>query len=191
MSATWRMSVDLPAMFGPGDEPEARLAPSARRPSDDVVGDEAPGGGELLDDRVAAVLEHELERVVHLGPREVVAVRDLGERARDVPRGEARGDRAQPLGVRRRARARARAKSSASRAAARSSACAILSARSSSSSQVKRSPLAIVCLRRHSLRRLVDVRAGDLDVPAEDAGVAQLEARPMPGLAQRAPRARR
>ena len=97
-------------MFGPGDEPEARRPSGVgRRVERDVVGHEAPGGGEPLDDRVAPVLDDELERVVDLGPHVVVAVRDLGERARDVPLREARGD----------ARAGARACAASSRTSAR------------------------------------------------------------------------
>ena len=52
-SATWRISVDLPAMLGPRDDQDL-LGGGIEA---DVVGDEAAGRREALDDRVAAVGE--------------------------------------------------------------------------------------------------------------------------------------
>ena len=120
-SATCRMSVDLPAMFGPvtSQRRAARRPCVRRRVERDVVRHEAPRGGELLDDGVARVLEHELERVVDLGPRR--SRRGARPRRARSPRPTRRGARRR---ARRRstcaarARARARAKSSASRVGA-------------------------------------------------------------------------
>ena len=128
--------------------------PSSARRATTSFGHEAPGGGELLDDGVARVLEDELERVVDLGARPVVAVRDLGERGGDVPRREPRGDRAHALGVRREVAHEVGEElglARATRAPRRARACRRAS---SSSSHVKRSPVATVCLRRHSVGAL-------------------------------------
>ena len=104
-------------MFGPVTS-QRRGPPARRASSDDVVGHEAPRGGELLDHGVAPSSIDELERVVDLRAHEVVAVRHLGERARDVPLREALRrprEAARPAAASSRTRP---AKSSASRAAA-------------------------------------------------------------------------
>ena len=51
ISATWRRYVDFPAMFGPGEHDDLRIAGRERR----VVRDERAGGERALDHRVAPV----------------------------------------------------------------------------------------------------------------------------------------
>ena len=190
MSATWRMKVDLPAMFGPvTSQRRARAVASrsarARRRARRRSGRSGrprrasrPRGGGRPRSRARASRRPRGARSRRGGPPRRARSRrpTAASRCADGAEPSRRASRARGRAPRR-ARPRARR--------ARSSACAILSASASSSSHVKRSPFAIVCLRRHSRGRLVDVRARDLDVPAEDARVAELQARDRPTLSRR------
>ena len=139
---------------------------------------------------MARVLEHELERVVDLRAHPVVAMGHLGERARDVPRREARRDRAEPLLLRREIADQTREELGLARGRALLGVGQLVGERVE---VVAREALAgrdrLLAPPRGG--RLVDVRARHLDVPAEDAGVSELQAGDARRLAQPAPRAPR
>ena len=143
VSATWRISVDLPAMLGPGDDQELL----GRRIEPDVVGHEAAARGEPLDHGVAAVGEVDHAPVVDHGPAVARAVRHLGQRRQRVGGGDARRQRQQALGAAWPPASRSAVKISSSIAMRRSSALRIFASNSASSAVTKRSALATVCLR--------------------------------------------
>ena len=128
---------------GAGDEQELL----GGRVEADVVGDEGPGGGQPLDDRVARVLRSIDAALVDLGPAIPVAVGDLGERGH-VSAAATRAASASRRSASAATRARSVVKISSSRRRARSSAARTVASSSSSSFVTKRSPLATVCLRR-------------------------------------------
>ncbi len=101
MSAFWRRNVDLPAMFGPVSSqmrPELRVA---RRRQIAIVGDERIAD-RLLDHRMAAALDDEVERAVDVRANIGAFDRKRRKPARNIEHGQrlgggldlvARGDR--------------------------------------------------------------------------------------------------
>ena len=172
-SAVCRRYVDLPPMFGPGQDHQ--LASWSRSASMSFGTNEL--AGVPLDDRVAPVDDRHLVAVVHVRLGVVADRCRVGQRGQHV---EARQRARGAAGARRHRPPRARAaprRARSSRSRMRSSAPRTFSSYSLSAGVMKRSPPAMVCLRMVVGRDVVEVRLRDLDVVAEDAVEADLERR--------------
>ena len=181
VSATCRISVDLPAMLGP----VTIRSCSAVGIEADVVRDEGAGGRQPLDDRVARRPSSSMTPPSSTSrPAVARTVRDLGERRQRVDaratRAASASSRADAAGHRRaqrRRRSPARARPAARRRRGSSA------SNSASSGVTKRSALATRLLAAVVGRHRREVRARDLDVVAEHAVELDLQRRDAGALA--------